>query len=143
MNKIKKALKILAIFVLINPNFSNNLDYITKSNFNNIVSKNNAKSFIYVSSWCGMCKQELVKLNTNLPKNTIIVMFPYILENGKKVNYLNETKEYVKENKFKFKIYYDTNLYLYKLYDIKSVPSEFKIQKENLKWVVIRLKRIV
>lgn len=133
MFKFKKLIKVAMLLALIKPVFANNVDYITKDNFNKIVKENNITQFVYASSWCAMCNTELAKLNKSLPKHTIIVMFPYIIENGKRLDYLKETKEYVENSKFSFKVYYDTNLYLYNLYNIDSVPTKIKINKGEIK----------
>lgn len=106
----------------------NEFETIDKMNFDAITKLNNGKKtkIVYGATWCPTCQEEFLALNKidfeKENENLVIVMYPFIWDNGVPKDYLKETKEFIKNNDLKYKIYLDLKGFVYEKYQIKQIP---------------------
>lgn len=97
---------------------------------------NNGKETLIVmaAEWCPHCHQELPEIQKfyeeNKDKINVIVIFT-----NRKTS-LENTKQYVKDSKFTFPAFFDSDDSIFKSFKIKNVPTNFKVKNSEIEEIV-------
>ena len=97
---------------------------------------NNGKETLLVmaAEWCPHCQEELPEVQKFYEKNKNKINVIVVFTNRK--SSLENTKQYVKDSKFTFPAFFDSDDSIFKSFKIKSVPTNFKVKNSKIEEIV-------
>lgn len=106
---------------------ASNISYITEENYEEVMNENKGKKTLIIgATWCPHCQSKFNELKNSNVDDVMIVLIPFIPTEDGLSDYLEETKEYVKNN-IPFKVYIDKDNYIAKKYKVDSIPFEISL----------------
>lgn len=101
-----------------------------KITYNEIIKNSKNAVIIYGSTWCPHCLVEyenLSKLKNELDIDVKVIIFPFF----KGRDYTSESIDFIKNKKYDFKFYLDTNKKILQEFNISSIPKIAIIKDGN------------
>lgn len=83
------------------------------------------------ATWCTPCKSELPEFDENYKKYSEKIEFLMVNLTDGYSETVENTKEFIKENKYEFPVYFDTEYSASTTYNLYSIPQTLFIDKEG------------